>query len=309
MPDQTENTKVVFEQTPARLEALIKLDKPRASFTDIFESVSWLLSTMILFTWYNAIGELASRRGLDYAWVFDAHFYNFDRSIPLIPHFVFPYIAVYAMPAAFLWLCVRKYGYNMGIIRRFFAVQICMILCAFFFYYVFPTKTDLITNPVTGEIDVDISSTWVHRLNYSFVHQGISMWVAQPSMHCGHSSAIAFAFGMLDLPGKRIAQGLAVITLFSTIFCKPHTPPHLLQGVMLAWIVHHFLAKKMHATNALAGKYSWTMRMTLAIAFPVVLHMIGEYLGQLSGWKIDIPVMLGIDHRIPGGFKIGLYGF
>ena len=78
---------------------------------------------------------------------------------------------------------------------------------------------------------------------------------------------------------------------------------------MLAWLVHHFLAKKMHATNALAGKYSWTMRMTLAIAFPVVLHMIGEYLGQLSGWKIDIPVMLGIDHRIPGGFKIGLYGF
>lgn len=125
---------------------------------------------MILFTWYNAIGELASRRGLDYAWVIDAYTYDFDRSLPLVPEFVFAYLAVYALPAAFLIMTVRRYGYDMGIIRRFFATQMVMILMAFFFYYVFPTKTDLITSPVTGEIDVDISSTWIHRLNYRFIH-------------------------------------------------------------------------------------------------------------------------------------------
>lgn len=75
-----------------------------------------------MFTWYNAVGELASRRGLDYAWVFDAYTYEFDRSIPIVPHFVFPYMAVYLMPASFLILAVSKFGYDMGIIRRFFAV-------------------------------------------------------------------------------------------------------------------------------------------------------------------------------------------
>jgi len=125
---------------------------------------------MILFTWYNAVGELASLRGLNYAWVFDSWTYEFDRSLPLVPELVFPYIAVYAMPAAFLFMTIRKYGYDMGIIRRFFATQMLMIVIAFLIIYAFPTKTDIITNPVTGQIDIDISSTWVHRLNYRFIH-------------------------------------------------------------------------------------------------------------------------------------------
>lgn len=209
MPDkkqtQCADNTVPVNEAAEQLAVELKSQTPRASWTDIAESVSLLLSTCLMFTWYNAVGELASQRGLDYAWVFDKWSYDFDRSLPLIPHFVFPYIAVYAMPAAFLILCVRKFGYDMGIIRRFFAVQMLLITIAFAFYYIFPVKTDIITNPETGEIDVDISSTWVHRLNYSFIHQGISMWVASPSMHCGHSSSIAFAFTMLELPYKRVA--------------------------------------------------------------------------------------------------------
>jgi hypothetical protein len=303
MPETKEHKSVTIIQETAIPAKIAR----RPSYTDMFESFSWLLSTCVLFTWYNAIGELASRRGLDYAWVFDAWTYNFDRSVPLVPSFVFVYIAVYAMPAAFLACTVYKYGYDMGIVRRFFVTQMAMIVMAFCFYYAFPTKTDLITDPLTGEIDIDISSTWIHRLNYRFIHQGISMWVASPSMHTAHSWAIAMDFTMLELPGKRVAQALALLTLFSTILCKPHGPPHLLQGAILAYLVHVYLSRKMFAGKYLEGTYNF--RLLLAVAVPVAFHLIGQYLAKISGWHIDIPVMLGFDHRIPGGFKLGLYGF
>jgi hypothetical protein len=222
--EQQKNTKVPLPKFECEMN--LKQEK-RTSWMDVAESFSLLVSTMTLFTWYNAVGELASRRGLDYAWVVDKYTYSFDRALPLVPHFVFFYIGVYFMPIAFLACAVHKYGFDMGLIRRFFALQMVLILSAFFFYYAFPTKTDLITDPVTGEIDVDISSTWVHALNYRFIHQGISMWVAAPSMHCGHAFSIAFAFTMLELPYTRVAQFMAFITLFSTTLCKPHPIMHL----------------------------------------------------------------------------------
>ena len=133
------------------------------------------------------------------------------------------------------------------------------------------------------------------------------MWVASPSMHTAHSWAIAMDFTMLELPGKRAAQLLAFLTLFSTILCKPHGPPHLLQGALLAYSVHMSVSRKMFAAHWFEGKYNF--RMVFSVIVPVVFHLIGQYLAKISGWHVDIPVMLGFDHRIPGGFKLGLYGF
>merc|ERR1719198_136755 len=126
------------------------------------------------------------------------------------------------------------------------------------------------------------------------------MWVASPSMHIAHSFAIAMEFTMLNLSGKRIAQFLAFITIFSTTLCKPHGPPHLLQGGVLAYLVHVFVAKKMYEQGVFSEKVNANMRIALAVAVPVIFHMIGQYLAKVSGWNIDIPEMLGFDHRIPG---------
>lgn len=82
-----------------------------------------------------------------------------------------------------------------------------------------------------------------------------------------------------------------------------------MQGVLLAAIVHVFVAKKMHAAKVFSGKTNSTLRLALIVAVPVIFHYIGQYLARISGWHIDIPAMFGFDHRIPGGFRIGLYGF
>jgi hypothetical protein len=74
----------------------------QASWTDYAEAGAWLLSSVLMFTWYNAVGEIASKRGVDWAPIVDGATYEFDRSLPLVPHFVIPYMMVYLMPAAFL---------------------------------------------------------------------------------------------------------------------------------------------------------------------------------------------------------------
>ena len=67
------------------------------------------------------------------------------------------------------------------------------------------------------------------------------------------------------------------------------------------------VSRKMFAAQWFEGKYNF--RMVFSVIVPVVFHLIGQYLAKISGWHVDIPVMLGFDHRIPGGFKLGLYGF
>jgi hypothetical protein len=80
--------------------------------------------------------------------------------------------------------------------------------------------------------------------------------------------------------------------------------------VLLASLAHIYLAKRMNVNKSLeAGLSSPLLRMALIVAVPLVFHSIGQYLAQLSGWHIDIPQMLGFDHRIPGGFRLGVYGF
>jgi hypothetical protein len=156
----------------------------------------------------------------------------------MIPHFVLPYMMVYLLPAAFLIQVIRYKGLDMALIRKFFAVQMFMICIAFACYLAFPLKFDIMSDRETGLIDVDISSTWLHRLNFQFIHQGISKNVSCPSMHNAHAWAIALAFNYSKLPGSNVAIALALITAPATIFTKAHGPPHLLVGILLAFAVH-----------------------------------------------------------------------
>ena len=161
------------------------------------------------------------------------------------------------------------------------------------------------TDRETGEIDVDISSTWIHKLNYQFIHQGISMYVSCPSMHNGHAWAIALAFYSCNLPGYTFALALSMITAPATIFTKAHGPPHLLVGILLAFVIHFKVFTKID----LSGKVNDRLRLALALAVPVVFHLVGMKLAELSGWEVDVPAMFGLNHRIPGGFRLGVYGF
>jgi hypothetical protein len=209
------------------------------------------------------------------------------------------------MPAAFLIQVIRYKGLDMALIRKFFAVQMFMICIAFACYMAFPLKFDIITDRETNMIDVDISSTWLHRLNYQFIHQGISQYVSCPSMHNAHAWAIALAFSQNKLPGSNLALALACITAPATIFTKGHGPPHLLVGILFGFAAHHKVFTKID----LSGKMSDKVRLALSLLVPVVFHFFGIYLAKVSGWENDVPAMFGLNHRIPGGFRLGVYGF
>jgi hypothetical protein len=198
---------------------------------------------------------------------------------------------------------IRYRGLDRGLIRKFYTVQMLMICIAFACYLAFPLRFDIITNRETGEIDVDIDSTWLHRLNYQFIHQGISMWVSCPSMHNAHAWAIALAFYQEKLPGYRFALALATTMFPATLLTKAHGPPHVKMGILLAFIVHHLVYKRLNMDFKLSNR----TRLFASIVVPIAFHCFGMYLGKVSGWEVDVPAMFGFNHRTPGGFH--LYGF
>jgi len=275
----------------------------------LLEACSLLMSTMIVFTYYNPIGELAGKSGRDYASVIDGLTFDLDRAIPLVPGFVFAYIIVYLMPLALTVLALRRSvsDETTGLLRAFFATQMLMMVAAFACFVAFPVKFDLLVNR-QGEQIVDTSSTWLHRLNYAFVHQGISKYVACPSMHCAHAFSCAFVWAAQRLPGQKLVGGLALLTLASTVFTKAHGPPHLALGVGLAVLFHRAVYARLVASKALHpildAKHSPTARLALIALAPVGFLLVGEELSRLSGWHTDIPGMFGAEPAA----EPGLYG-
>jgi len=278
----------------------------------LLEAGSLLLSSTVVFTYYNPIGEIAGQSGRDFASVVDGLTHSLDRAIPLIPGFVFPYVLVYLMPAAYTVVALRRSvsDETMGLLRAFFSTQMLMMLAAFACFLVMPVKTDLLVD-AQGEQIVDTTSSWLHRLNYNFVHRGISKFVACPSMHCAHAFSCAFAWAAVRLPGQKLAGGLALLTLASTIFTKAHPVPHLPLGVGLALLFHRAVFTRLVSSKALvpadakqASSLSPAARLALLALAPVACLLIGEELSRVSGWHTDIPSMFG---AAPAA-QPGLYG-
>lgn len=272
---------------------------------NVMETISWLFCTCVLFTCYNPVGELAKARGVEFSHIVHPEFLEpYVRAIPLIPEFVFVYIAVYPMPIFFLLSLTYVYGLDMGKIRRFFTVQMFLIVIAFIAFYAFPVHSDLLWNEETQTHDIG-GDTWLHKFNFQFVHQGISHWVCFPSMHCAHSWGIALAFWFYKLPGASMMQLLAILTLASTIFTKPHHPPHLPAGVALAYLGQLLLnALEERRFLELKEGHSWT-RFYMSLFLPAVFLALADYLHRISGWTTDVPAMFGFESLN----KIGLYGF
>jgi len=252
------------------------------------------------------VGELAATRGVEYSAYVDGWTAEWDQHIPVIPHFVFPYIAVYFEPVIALvvmWTCLEN---PIGAVRRFYLTQIALIFAAFACYLAFPVRTDLLADPTTGELNMG-GEGWLYELNYRFVHQGISLYVACPSMHNAHAFSIAAAFNAMNLPGKTLMKIMAVLTLFSTIFTKGHPPPHVPLGALLGLALHNRLFMTMQQNQTLEATKSiptWA-RIVALTTLPVVFFAVGQYLEDISGWHTNIPKMLGFEFQE----TVGVYGF
>jgi len=275
-------------------------------FVDSVETLAWFFCTCVFFTFYNPIGELGKARGLDYGPLFhpnEGWLYELDRAIPLIPEFVFPYVAAYALPLVWLGSLLYTRGLDMGAIRRFFLTQMALITVAFFVFYNFPVRTNLFE-----QYDLDVKDTWIHQLNYKFVHQGISLYVSVPSMHNAHAWSVALAFYHDKLPGTLLALVMAVVTCFSTIFTRPHHVSHVPLGVALG-LLGHFgmyarLGRALAPAKSAVGPQSWA-RFYAALLAPAVFVAAGTHLETVSGWKTDIPAMFGFESNP----IVGFYGF
>jgi len=278
-------------------------------FIDTVEVISWLFCTCVYFTFYNPIGELGKLRGVEYTeWIHPQSGPGkwIEENTPLIPWMVFPYIAVYAMPLVYIFAVLAKYGWDMGKMRRFFATQMLLITMAFTCYYWFPVQTDLLWNEETQKHDIG-GDTWIHHLNFKFVHQGISLFVACPSMHTAHSWAVALAFTRQKLPWTRFMQFLAAITIVSTLTTRAHHPPHLGFGIAFAFFGQYCM--ECMERNQLFERENekmnpWVRFYASALA-PMAFLAVGQYLHDISGWKTDIPAMFGFESNP----VLGLYGF
>merc|ERR1712072_230656 len=270
------------------------------------EATSWLFCVMIYFTWYNPIGELAKANDTG-----DSIFQRIDdelawmeKLVPHVPAMIFPYVAVYGMPLAYLLSLCHTHGLDIGKVRRFFITQMALITVAFAFYLLCPVRTDLLFNAETGKHEYG-AETWIGRLCWKHIHQGISLYVACPSMHTAHAFSIAAAFSHEKLSGSKAAWALAVVTLFSTTMCKAHPPPHLLFGLLVAYagqkLVFDPLTQRL---SSLQPKTDSWQRFYFAAMAPMFFIVAGEYLHNISGWNTDIPAMFGFEANP----VLGLYG-
>ena len=150
------------------------------------------------------------------------------------------------------------------------------------------------------------ADTWIGRLCFQHVHQGISLYVAFPSMHTAHAWSIAAAFSTDNLRGSTAMWALAVTTLFSTCMTKAHHPPHCVAGLALAYagqkLVFEPLTRNLQQLEPCTATWARFYAATIA---PVVLILVGEELHRVSGWSTDVPAMFGFE-RNP---VLGLYGF
>merc|ERR1712072_30257 len=278
---------------------------PPASALNVMESVCWLFCTMVYFTWYNPIGELSKSwdTGDSVLQRIDDQLSWMDDYVPYVPSMIFPYVLVYAMPVAYLVSLCSSFGFDLGRVRRFFMTQMAMITVAFVLYLAFPCKTDLLLNTATMKYEYNEES-WVGRLCYKFVHQGISLYVAFPSMHTAHAFSIAAAFEHDKLRGKSLALALAFITLLSTVMTKAHRPPHLPLGYALAYAGQKLVFDRVDLPSMRPTTSSWQRFYMVAMA-PVLFIVLGRELHRVSGWKTDVPAMFGFESNP----VIGLYGF
>jgi len=279
---------------------------PPSCALNVLEAISWLFCTMIYFTWYNPVGELAKTwdNGHSILQQIDEHFSWMEKSVPYVPAMIFPYVAVYAMPVAYLISLCYTRGLDIARARRFFLTQMGLITVAFAIYIMCPVRTDLLWNAETQKHEYGEES-WIGRLCFKHVHQGISLYVACPSMHTAHAFSIAAAFAYDKLHGRTMAWALAVITLFSTTMTKAHPPPHLLFGLLLAYAGQRLIFEPLthHLSTLEPQTSSWRRFYTAAMA-PVLFIVAGEQLHRISGWNTDIPAMFGFEANP----VLGLYG-
>merc|ERR1719195_2056845 len=150
---------------------------------------------------------------------------------------IFPYVMVYGLPVAYLVaLAYSPKGLDMARVRRFFLTQMALTTAAFAIYLAFPVRSDYLFNEETGKHEYR-EDTWAGRLCFQFVHQGISLYVACPSMHTAHAFSVAWAFARDKIAGTSFAISLAIVTLFSTCMTKAHHPPHLAMGLLLCYFI------------------------------------------------------------------------
>lgn len=298
----------LFSLASVSESASLQQKRQETPYVDGLEAATWLFVTSIYFTWYNPVGELARARDTSNSLLqrLDDQLSWTSDLVPYVPAMVVPYVLVYAMPLFYLLSMVRSRGLDIARVRAFFLTQMAMITTAFVLYYAFPCKTDLLWNEQKGRYENYGEDSWLGRLCFKFVHQGISLYVAFPSMHTAHAFSTAMAFAHDHLPATNAMWALAAITLLSTTMTKAHHPPHLAAGLLVAFAVQTMVFQPLMARLSCLRRAPCDRVRLYAIALvPVVFIAVGEKLHEVSGWNTDIPAMFGFESNPVHG----LYGF
>ncbi len=158
---------------------------------------------------------------------------DWDRAIPLVPAFIWPYEACYALPLVALWLFRDWHRFNVGVLAIILA-SVIAFLCYLLVPVAFP-------RPVLG------SSLPERVLGMEFAVDFSPGANKLPSLHVAISWILLFA--LWGQTGRRLVDGLALglvtAVTVSTIFVKQHVLLDVATALPLA-VVAFVLSRRLY---------------------------------------------------------------
>ena len=145
-----------------------------------------------------------------------------DEQIPILPNFIYPYVAAYFIFTFGLWpICWRQTKKDNEKTMR---AALFIILISFLIYFFFPTEVPW------SKIENGTLAIWI----LNFLHPTQQVFNAFPSLH---TAFITFVNCLLWRQKKSLGIAflpLTIIIILSTIFTKQHVIVDLPAGIFLS---------------------------------------------------------------------------
>jgi hypothetical protein len=273
----------------------VALGRIQLSLLDWVEAVAWMVALCSFFLAYNAIGELAAMRGVDYTEYIKT---DYDAYVPCVPFLVLPYILVYIVPFYYYAERIARGRFNLNIVRCGLATQMVMLFLGYLVFYFFPVQI----SPIQ---DYPRDNSWLHNLNWAFVHDGMTTFCAFPSMHvsnCYIAWYLARMHKEEDRPyGTNIVFLLAVMQFFTTVGTRAHYLLDLPVGFAFAWVLNKYMMQPLfrrYGQSEVPHKlpFGSGVRLLLCIVLPALAFYTKVRIEAATGWGgLDFYKILGLN--------------
>lgn len=236
------------------------------------------MTLAIYFNFYNPIGELAAKNGIDYA---NLIITELDKNLPTYPILIVPYVIAFFCPIGHFLYQFFHGTLNLGQYRRVVLVQMLMITIGSFIFYYFPVtikEVNIKKKPEEGIFAI---------INFQVVHTGMSLFCSFPSMHVAHAWYQYFFMQQQKAPGTLFVGIIAWFQFPATVLLKAHILMDLPAGFLLSYICAAWILAPMEKAKVLEPSknrpYSVVWAGVFSL-FPICTLCTYQYLLQITEW-------------------------